>query len=71
MKKWLSALLILFMILVFAIPIAGAVDHPVLTEHITDNAGIINAEYKQKIGDLLNRIEQSSTAEVSVLTVKS
>ncbi len=71
MKKWLSILLMLCMILVFAIPIAGAVDHPVLTEHITDKAGIINAEYRQKIGDLLNRIEKESTAEVAVLTIKS
>jgi uncharacterized protein len=57
--------------LVPAIQVAGAVEYPVLTEHITDNAGIINAEYKQKIGDLLNRIEKESTAEVAVLTVKS
>lgn len=71
MKKWLSILLMLCIILVFAIPIAGAVEHPVLTEHITDNAGIINAEYRQKIGDLLNRLEQGSTAEVAVLTIKS
>lgn len=71
MKKWLSVLLMLCMILIFAIPIVGAVEHPVLTEHITDNAGIINPEYRQKIGDLLNRIEKESTAEVAVLTVKS
>lgn len=71
MRKWLPVLFVLLMLLVPAIPMAGAVEYPVLTEHITDNAGIINAEYREKIGDLLNRIEQSSTAEVAVLTVKS
>lgn len=71
MRKWLPILLALLMLLVPTIPIASAVEYPVLTEHITDNAGIINAEYEQKIGDLLNRIEQSSTAEVAVLTIKS
>ncbi len=71
MRKWLPVLFVLLMLLVPAIPIAGAVEYPVLTEHITDNAGIINAEYMQKIGDLLNHIEQNTTAEVAVLTVKS
>ena len=71
MKKGLSIMLILLMLLIPFITIAGAVEYPVLTEHITDQAGIINPEYKQKIGDLLNSIEQESTAKVSVLTIKS
>jgi uncharacterized protein len=71
MRKLLPFLFILLMLLVQTVQIAGAVEYPVLTEHITDNAGIINAEYRQKIGDLLNRIEQNSTAEVAVLTIKS
>ena len=72
MRKLLPILLILFVLLVtIIVPTATAVEYPVLTEHITDNAGIINVEYRQKIGDLLNRIEQESTAEVAVLTIKS
>jgi uncharacterized protein len=71
MRKLLPLLFVLLMLLVPAIQIAGAVEYPVLTEHITDNAGIINAEYRQKLGDLLNQIEKDSTAEVAILTVKS
>ncbi len=72
MRKLQPILLILLMLLVVPlIPIAGAVEYPVLTEHVTDNAGIINAEYRQKIGDLLVRIEEHTTAEVAILTIKS
>lgn len=71
MRTLIPLLFILFMLFVPAVQIAGAVEYPVLTEHITDNAGIINAEYRQKIGDLLDRIEKNTTAEVAVLTIKS
>jgi uncharacterized protein len=71
LRKLLPILLVLLMLLVPVVTIAGAVEYPVLTEHITDNAGIINAEYRQKLGDLLNHIEQNTTAEVAILTIKS
>lgn len=72
MRKLLPILLVLLMLLVVPIiPITGAIEYPVLTEHITDKAGIINDEYRQKIGDLLNRIEKNTTAEVAILTIKS
>jgi uncharacterized protein len=71
MRKLLPLLFILLMLFVPAVQIAGAIEYPVLTEHITDNAGIINAEYRQKIGDLLDRIEKNTTAQVAVLTIKS
>lgn len=71
MRKLLPLLFVLFILFIPAVQIAGAIEYPVLTEHITDNAGIINAEYRQKIGDLLDRIEKNTTAEVAVLTIKS
>jgi len=71
MRKLLPLLFILLMLFVPAVQIAGAIEYPVLTEHITDNAGIINAEYRQKIGDLLDRIEKNTTAQVAILTIKS
>lgn len=69
MRKLLPLMFVLLMLL--APTIASAVEYPVLTEHITDKAGIINPEYKQKIGEVLDRIEKNSTAEVAVLTIKS
>lgn len=71
MRKLLPLLFALLILLVPAIQIAGAIEYPVLTEHITDNAGIINAEYRQKIGELLDHIEKNTTAEVAILTIKS
>lgn len=55
----------------FFLPIASAIEYPTLTGHVTDNAGIINAEYMQKIMALADHIEKNTTAEIAVLTVKS
>lgn len=55
----------------FFLPIASAVEYPTLIGHVTDNAGIINAEYMQKITALAEHIEKNTTAEIAVLTVKS
>lgn len=66
----LVIMLILLSALLF-LPIAGAIEYPTLTGHVTDNAGIINAEYMQKIMALADHIEKNTTAEIAVLTVKS
>ena len=71
MRKLPSLLFVLLILLIQVAPLASAIEYPVLTEHITDNAGIISPEYRQKIGDLLDRIEKNTTAEVAVLTIKS
>jgi len=66
-RKWIP---ILFIFLLF-IQIAGAINYPQLTEHVTDNAEIIDQEYEQKIIDLAERIEKESTVEIAVLTIES
>lgn len=66
-KKWVPTL---FILLLF-VQIAGAVDYPQLTEHITDNANIIDDNYKQKIIELAESIEKNTTVEIAVLTIES
>lgn len=66
-KRWVPILLFLLLF----IQIAGAVDYPQLTEHVTDNANIIDNEYKQKIKDLAESIEKNTTVEIAVLTIES
>lgn len=66
-KKTVLAILLLLLMA----NAAGAVDHPKLIQYVTDNAGIINSEYKQKITALAQEIEKNTTAEIAVLTVKS
>ena len=61
---------ILFILLLF-IQVAGAVDYPQLTGHLTDNAHIIDNEYRQKIIDLADNIEKNTTVEIAVLTINS
>ena len=62
---------ILFILLLFLTHIAGAVTYPQLTEHVTDNANIIDNEYKQKITELAKSIEKNTTVEIAVLTIQS
>lgn len=62
---------ILFILLLFLTQIAGAVNYPQLTEHVTDNANIIDEEYKQKIIYLADGIEKNTTVEIAVLTIES
>jgi uncharacterized protein len=66
-KRWVT---VLFIVLLF-IHIAGAVNYPQLTERITDDANIIDNEYKQKIKGLAERIEKDTTVEIAVLTIQS
>ena len=61
---------ILFILLLF-VQIAGAVEYPQLTEHLTDNANIIDNEYKQKIIELSENLEKNTTVEIAVLTINS
>lgn len=64
-------ILLLTFVLLPQVYIAGAIEYPVLTEHVTDNAGIINAEYRQKITELATKIENESTVEIAILTIAS
>jgi len=66
-KRWVPILFILLLL----VQIAGAVNYPQLTEHLTDNANIIDNEYKQKIKDLADSIEKNTTVEIAVLTIES
>ncbi len=58
-------------ILLLSVQIVGAVDYPQLTEHVTDNANIIDNEYKQKIIELADNIEKNTTVEIAILTIES
>lgn len=61
---------ILFILLLFLAQIAGAVDYPQLTEHITDNANIIDDNYEQLIKELAESIEKNTRVEIAVLTIE-
>ncbi|MDP3917207.1 MAG: TPM domain-containing protein [Nanoarchaeota archaeon] len=61
---------IIFMLLLI-FPIVSAVNFPVLNDFVTDQADIISQEYEQKITELAKQIEQETTVEVAVVTVKS
>ncbi len=67
LKRWVP----IFFILLLFIQITDAADYPQLTEHLTDNANIIDSEYKQKIIDLADSIEKNTTVEIAVLTIES
>ncbi len=62
---------ILFILLLFLTQIAGAVNYPQLTEHVTDNANIIDDNYEQRIKELAESIEKNTTVEIAVLTIES
>ncbi len=65
-KKAHRILWIAFILLIFAVYDAYALDAPV-----TDNAGIIDAEYEAQITDVLRQMYDSGTAQMAVVTVKS
>lgn len=60
-------ILILFLVLPFVL----AVEYPTLTGFVTDTAEIISPEYELKIEEIAKQIEQGTTAEVAVVTIKS
>src|SRR3990167_6072983 len=66
-KRWVSILFIFLLL----IQIAGAVDYPQLTEHVTDNANIITPEYREKINYLAESIKKNTTVEIAILTIES
>jgi|TARA_Y100000310_G_scaffold186269_1_gene186373 uncharacterized protein len=53
------------------ISLVSAVEYPKLTDFVTDNADLISIEYEQKIIEIAKQIEQETTAEIAVVTVKS
>ncbi len=61
----------LLIITLFLITPILAVDYPNLNDFVTDDANIISAEYEQQIEQLAKAIEQETTAEIAVVTVKS
>ena len=70
-EKTKECVQIILILLLFLTQIAGAVTYPQLTEHVTDNANIIDNEYKQKITELAESIEKNTTVEIAVLTIES
>jgi uncharacterized protein len=65
MLKKISLLLLLIL------PLILAVDLPELKGFVTDNADIISSEDETRIINLIDQIEQETTAEIVVVTVKS
>lgn len=61
----------LLVILLFLLPVAGAVDYPQLRGFVTDNANMIDAAYEAKITQLAEKIEKENTVEIAVVTVES
>ena len=59
------------MFLLLLVPIVSAVDFPVLSDFVTDQADIIDPEYEQQIISLAKQIEQTTTVEIAVVTVQS
>ncbi len=72
-SKVVLQILFIFIFLLFTqiIGINAAINYPQLTEHLTDNANIIDQEYRQKINDLAKDIEKNTTVEIAVLTIES
>ncbi len=61
----------LLIILLFLLPVAGAVDYPQLRGFVTDNAGLIDTAYEAKITQLAKDIEKETTVEIAVVTIES
>lgn len=70
-KEINKQILILFALALFLVPIVSAITYPTLNGYVTDNANIIDADYKQKITDLADKINKETTVEIAVLTVES
>lgn len=62
---------ILIILLILLIPSTLAVTYPTLTDFVTDNADIISPEYEQQISELAKQIEQETSVEIAIVTVKS
>src|SRR3990167_3697319 len=69
--KWLQKYVAILMLLAILLPIASAITYPQLTGYVTDNANIIDADYRQKITDLADKINKETTVEIAVLTIQS
>ena len=69
--KWSQKFITIMMLLVVLLPVVNAINYPQLTGYVTDNANIINTDYKQKITDLADKINKETTVEIAVLTVQS
>lgn len=69
--KWLQKYVAVIMLLAVLLPVASAITYPTLNGYMTDNANIIDADYKQKITDLADKINKETTVEIAVLTVES
>ena len=56
---------------VFFISLAQAVNFPTCVKYVTDTAGVITPEYVDKINALAKGIDDRTTDEIAVVTVKS
>lgn len=69
--EWLQKYIAILMLLAILLPVASAITYPTLNGYVTDNANIIDADYKQKITDLADKINKETTVEIAVLTIES
>jgi len=58
-------------LLLFCVGLVSAVDYPSYQSYVNDYAEIIDDSYEAQIESLARQIEQETTAEIAVLTVKS
>ncbi len=61
---------IIFIILCI-IPFVTSIAYPKLTSYITDQANIISQEDEKSITGLIKQIEQETTVEIAIVTIKS
>ena len=67
----LTLLLSLCLAFVFCFSIIQAVNFPACVKYVTDTAGVVTPEYSDKINALAKGIDDRTTDEIAVVTVKS
>lgn len=63
--------LIISILFIFSVLNVTAIEYPKLTGFITDNAGIIDSEAEATLAEIVQEIEQSTTAEIAIVTIKT
>jgi len=67
MKKYF----LFFIIIILISNLVSAVKYPKLSDFVTDQANVIDIEYKTSLTSLAKNIEQETTVEVAIVTVNS
>ncbi len=58
-------------IIIFIIPLVYAINYPILTKYVTDQADILSNEEEQKLNERAKQIEEQTTAEIAIVTINS